>query len=88
MKVAASKQFFNNLGELKSKDLLVDAEFVFDLAHKCQSAEEIPGFKWLKGYPNYARITLDNYRIGVKVMGNKIDFLCVLHRSVVYEQFP
>ena len=88
MKVGVSKQFFSILAELKSKDLLDDAEFVFDFAHECQSADDIPGFKWLTGYPHYARITLGKYRIGVKVSGNKIDFLCLLHRSVVYKQFP
>ncbi len=88
MKVGASKQFFSNLAELKSKDILDETEFVFDLAHQCQFAEDISGFKWLTGYPSYGRIALGKYRIGVKVSGNKIDFLCILHRSEIYERFP
>jgi len=88
MNVRASKQFFRDLAGIKSAELFDDAEFIYDLAHACSHAEDIPGFKWMTGYPTYGRISLSEYRIGIKVSGNTITFICLIHRSVIYKQFP
>lgn len=88
MIVGASKQFFRDLAKIKSLELLDDAEFIYDLAHRCTQPEEIPGFKWMTGYPTYGRISILDYRIGIKFSGNNFTFICILHRSIIYKHFP
>lgn len=88
MKVGATKKFFSDLNRIKSLQLIDDTEFIYDYSAKCNSAEDIPGFKWMTGYPSYGRISIGEYRIGVKISGRTIIFRCILHRSVIYKQFP
>jgi len=88
VKVRASKRFFSDLSKIKTLETLDAAEFVFDLASTSATPEDIPGFKWLTGYPNYGRIAIGAYRIGVQVEDGTMVFRCVIHRSVVYRYFP
>lgn len=88
MTVKASKRFFSDLSKIKSLETLDAAEFIFDLASTCEGPEDIPGFKWLTGYPKHGRISIGAYRIGVEMDTDTIIFRCVIHRSVVYRHFP
>lgn len=88
MKVVVRKRFFKNSLLLRKKDLLDDLLFLFDLIDKAKNTNEIPGFKYLTGYTNYARIQHGGFRIGVLVQGDTITFICLLHRNSVYKEFP
>jgi len=44
--------------------------------------------KKIKGFKNYYRIRIGNYRIGIKVEGLKIIFMRVLDRKDIYKYFP
>jgi len=44
--------------------------------------------KKMKGYKDYYRIRLGNYRIGFKKRDKEIVFMRVLHRKDIYRHFP
>ena len=35
-----------------------EIEFITDIANQCSTPDEIPGFKWLRQYPDKARIEI------------------------------
>lgn len=88
MIVKVRKRFLTDLNKIKSIELLDDIVFLLDEAKAAEKPENIPGFKWLTGYKITGRIELSPYRIGVKVQNETIIFWTILHRSVVYKQFP
>lgn len=44
--------------------------------------------KPLTGFRSYFRIKLADYRIGLKKIGNVIEFIRVKHRKDIYKYFP
>lgn len=44
--------------------------------------------KPIKGFKNYFRIKIGDYRIGFKMIGNNIEFMRVKHRKDIYKFFP
>lgn len=88
MKAQANKRFATDLGRLRSPSTADTVEFLFRFIPSCDRPEEIPGFKWLTGYPGLGRISVGDYRIGVEVNADVVTFCCVLHRSVIYSRFP
>lgn len=88
MKVKVSKRFVSDIKKIRSKEMAELALFFVDFCLHADKAEEIPGFKFLKGHPGYGRISIEQYRIGVHVTAASIKFLCLIHRSKIYSQFP
>jgi mRNA-degrading endonuclease RelE of RelBE toxin-antitoxin system len=88
MIVKTRKRFFQDLENIRSLDVFDEIEAAFDAAHQAESLSEIPGFKRLVHHPNWGRIRVEGYRIGVEINGDTEIFCCVLPRDVVYSQFP
>jgi len=49
---------------------------------------EISNLKKLKGFRSAFRIRLGEYRIGIFVEGQTIEFARILHRKEIYRYFP
>ncbi|MDP3913923.1 MAG: hypothetical protein Q8R96_09315 [Bacteroidota bacterium] len=49
---------------------------------------EITNLKKLTGYKNAYRIKIGNYRIGVFIENNIVEFARVIHRKDIYRVFP
>jgi len=45
-------------------------------------------FSKLEGYEHYYRIRVSDYRIGIKIEGDILVFMRVLHRKEIYRYFP
>lgn len=88
MIVKYRKSFFNDVMKIKNIKHIEEIEFITDFANNCKVADEIPGFKWLRQYPDKARIEIAPFRMGVEVIGETIIFKRVIRRSYFYLQFP
>lgn len=56
---------------------------------EANSLHEISQLKKLKGFKNYYRIRLGDYRIGLEVQNNDmVIFVLIAHRKEVYRRFP
>ncbi len=42
----------------------------------------------MKTGKNYFRIRIGDYRVGIKITGNEILFVRILHRKEIYKFFP
>ena len=88
MKVEFRKQFIANFSGIKNKDLADEIEHLIDLTESVSSITQIAGIKKLAGHHDYYRIRVEDYRIGIKLSGDTVIFVCMYHRSVVYKLFP
>ncbi|MGI8952418.1 MAG: type II toxin-antitoxin system RelE family toxin [Chitinophagaceae bacterium] len=48
----------------------------------------IGNLKKLKGYKEYYRIRVGNYRIGLQIQNDVVTFAAFLHRKDIYKKFP
>jgi mRNA interferase RelE/StbE len=58
------------------------------LVKQVQSFSEVPGTKKLKGYEDAFRIRSGDYRFGVFVSEELVEFARVVHRKDIYKNFP
>ena len=60
------------------------------LAHteSLKNFTEIPNLKKVKGDKAAYRIRVGDYRVGIFVFGNTIEFTRCLHRNEIYRYFP
>lgn len=88
MKIIYLKKFSKDLDKIKKpKDHQAILEII-DLVKKVKDITEIPGIKKLTGYDDAFRIRSGDYRIGVFVSEELVEFARVAHRKNIYKIFP
>ena len=55
---------------------------------EAKTIQQISNIKKLKGSKSAYRIRVGDYRIGILVSENSVEFICCLHRKEVYKYFP
>ena len=89
MKVAYRKLFLKDLHSLRHSDVYGRIkELVFETLPDSQALSEVAGLKSLRQSKNAFRIRLGEYRIGLKMEGDLIEVVRVLHRKDFYRYFP
>ena len=89
MKVAYRKLFLKDLHRLRhTEEYGRIKELVFETLPNRETLSEISGLKSLKQNKNAFRIRLGEYRIGLKMEGDLVEFMRVLHRKDFYRYFP
>jgi mRNA interferase RelE/StbE len=64
---------------------------ILHVVHQVEEAEnfsEVPNSKKLSGFSSAYRIRIGDYRIGVFVEGDLVQFVRVVHRKDIYKKFP
>ncbi|WP_339787878.1 MAG: type II toxin-antitoxin system RelE family toxin [Imperialibacter sp.] len=88
MQVVYLKRFSKDLNKItQPKDRKAIAE-VIEQVKQAEKIEELPGVKKLAGFDNAFRLRSGNYRIGVFMEGNIVQFARVAHRKDIYKMFP
>ncbi len=88
MKVEFDKSFNKALKKVKEKSIFPQIEKIIQECETASSIQEIPNIKKLRGYHQFYRIRLGNYRLGAEIMNDTITFITVLHRKEIYKKFP
>ena len=88
MKVTFRKSFEKDLRKLGDRQILAKVKAVIREVEDSQRLEEISNFKKLKTKGNYYRIRVGDYRIGITVDREVINFVRILHRREIYQKFP
>lgn len=86
MRVISRKRVIKDIQSIKNRETLDWIYFIIEYMERSGSITDIPGFKWLTGYPSYGRISVLEYRIIVQVFGNTVIIKRVSHRSNAYNQ--
>ncbi|MDP2208606.1 MAG: type II toxin-antitoxin system RelE/ParE family toxin [Bacteroidota bacterium] len=80
--------FKKDLLKIKETKLFTKIIFLIEQIKKTRSIEDISNIKKLKGYKNYYRIRLGDYRIGIIVTNKHVIMIRILHRKEIYRYFP
>jgi mRNA interferase RelE/StbE len=88
MDVIFLKKFSKDLDKIKKPKDLQSILEIIELVKQVQSFSEVPGTKKLKGYEDAFRIRSGDYRIGVFVSEEMVEFARVVHRKDIYKNFP
>ena len=60
---------------------------IFSIQH-ADTLREIPNIKKLRGFKSAYRIRIGDYRIGIFVEGDVVQFARIVHRKDIYKVFP
>jgi mRNA interferase RelE/StbE len=88
MKTEFLKQFYKDLDKITLQSTLDDINSSIINVEEAVSVREITNLKKLTGYKNACRIKIGNYRIGVFIENNIVEFARVIHRKDIYRVFP
>jgi mRNA interferase RelE/StbE len=88
MKTEFLKQFYKDLDKITLQSTLDDINSSIINVEEAVSVREITNLKKLTGYKNAYRIKIGNYRIGVFIENNIVEFAGVIHRKDIYRVFP
>lgn len=88
MKTQFRKSLEKDLKKILDKKLLVKVREVVENIETVTTLAEIKNLKKLKGEDNFYRIRIGEYRLGIKVNGDTVTFMRLLHRREIYRFFP
>ncbi len=81
-------RFYKDLDKLNRASVKKDILDIIENVEKATYISEIHNIKRLQGHPNAYRIRSGDYRIGLFVENNVIEFARVAHRKDIYKIFP
>ncbi len=88
MKTSFRKSFARDLKKVKNKDLLEQVRNLIEQVENATALQEIGDIKKMAGTQCYHRIRLGEYRLGVAVENDTIEFIRFLSRKDLYKYFP
>jgi len=88
VKVEFEKSFMRDLKKISSKVLLRQVKEVIKNVEDSENMNGLENLKRLKTDTSCFRIKVSDYRIGLKLKGETIIFIRILHRKDIYRHFP
>ncbi len=88
MKVAFRDSFAKDLKSVKHKALLKRVKDLIETVEQAGTLAEIPNLKKLKNGGNYFRLRLGDYRLGIALENDVVNFVRLLNRKDIYKHFP
>ncbi len=80
--------FSKDLDKIQSKVVKSEVLEIIENVENAINVTEIKNLKKLKGYKKAFRIRTGDYRVGVFIEKNKVEFARILHRKDIYRSFP
>lgn len=88
MKIEFLKQFDKDAKNLAVQSVRDDVIKAIKNVEEATRKSEIKGLKKLTGFKNAYRIKIGDYRIGIFIEANTVEFVLVVHRKDIYKVFP
>ena len=88
MKVAFRQSFHRDLKKLKDKTLRKRIRKAIEAVEKGTKLEDVPQLKKLTGHDECFRLRVGDYRLGMIVKKDAVEFVRCLHRKELYRFFP
>ena len=88
MKTTFRKSFTRDLKRIKDTDILERVQQVIENVEAATNWQGIGNLKKMSGTTNFYRIRIGDYRIGVTVEGDTVEFVRCLARRDLYRYFP
>ena len=88
MQVEHGSRFTRDLQLVDNKKLLRKIQSKIEDLEAASSLRDITAVKKLQSADNSYRIRIGDYRLGIELMGNKVELVRFLHRRDFYRSFP
>ena len=88
MKTEFLKQFDKDAKNLAVQTVRDDVIKAIKNVEEATRKNEIKGLKKLTGFKNAYRIKINDFRIGIFIESNTVEFVRVVHRKDIYKVFP
>jgi len=88
MKTVFLAQFGSDIEKLRLQSVKDDIAVAIEQVERAQSTADIVNVKKLKGFKTAYRIRIGDYRIGVFIENETVEFARVIHRKDIYKAFP
>lgn len=88
MRTSFRKSFDRDLKKVKDRELLGRVAEVIERVEAAETASDVGDLKKLSGSDDAYRIRIGEYRIGVVVEGDLVEFVRLLPRRDLYRFFP
>ena len=89
MKLIFEKRFAKDLKKIKDKYVLYELKAIIEKISRVKSLLELDmNIKRMRSNPNYWRIKIGDYRVGLEKEKDKLIFVRILHRKDIYKNFP
>ena len=88
MKTKFLKQFYKDIDKIPSQILRVELIPSIQNVKASAAPAGIRGLKKLSGQKNAFRRTIQDFRIGILIENDNVEFVRILHRKDIYKVFP
>ena len=88
MKVAFRQSFVRDLKKIKDKRVVEQVKQAIAQVEAADSVREVGGLAKLGGSSGYYRLRVGDYRIGIALEADEVEFVRCLHRREIYRYFP
>lgn len=88
MIVDLKKSFAKDLKKINNKKICQQVKESIEKVENATSLLDVKSVKQLRASNNYYRISIGDYRVGLKREGEIILFVRCLHRKDIYRYFP
>lgn len=88
MRVEFLAKFNSDLNQIHLKSVKKSIVQVIERVKNATTISDIPQIKKLKGFRSAYRIRVGEYRVGIFVEGDKVEFARILNRKEIYRYFP
>ena len=88
MEVEFNNKFYKDIDKIKLKSVKNNIISIIENVEDAKKINEIKNIKKLKGFDTAYRIRTGDYRIGLFIEKNIVEFARILHRKEIYNIFP
>ena len=88
MKTEFTSRFLKDLDKLNHNSVKKNISEIIEQVEKAGSLPEIKNIKKLKGHLSAYRIRSGDYRIGLFIENDVVEFIRIAHRKDIYNIFP
>ena len=88
MRIEFLDKFDRDLDDITAKHVRQAVEKTIVRVENAKTLADVPQVKKLSGFKSAFRIRIGDYRIGIFVDGDLVQFARVVHRKDIYRVFP
>ena len=88
MKTAFRKSFARDLKKIKDRTVLERLKQAIEEFDRTDEIRKVNGVKRMSCPGNLFRLSIGDYRVGIVVEGDEVEFVRFLHRRDIYRYFP
>lgn len=81
-------KFNKDISSIKHKSTKARIVKIIERVEGALTISQIPGLKKLRGFKEAYRIRVGDYRLGLFISKNKVQFARFVHRRDIYNLFP